>query len=927
MMCRTSIFALLAAAMTFAAKGVGITVYESVDAHIGSVMVSAGSQHETVNRSGSFTWGAWYADTAYTASASNVDPGYTARWKVTKSGLATKEGAINQPITLSSDYSGCALSFYGQPNTYAVTLDRQSGNGGTSSVTATYDAAMPSATMPTRTGYTFGGYYTAVNGGGTQYYAATGASARNWDRTSATTLYAKWTVVTSTVTLDSQSGNGGTSSVTATYDAAMPSITVPTRTGYTFGGYYTTANGGGTQYYTATGASARNWDRTSATTLYAKWTAISSTVTLNMQSGSGGSSSVEATYGQAMPSITVPTRTGYAFGGYYALANGGGVKYYNANGTSARNWDRSSATTLYAQWTAIKSTVALDWQSGSGGAPTVQATYGQAMTTPIDLPRRTGYTFSGYYTAMNGGGTQYYTATGASARNWDIAATNTTLYAKWTANTYTVIFDANGGDGAMNPVTCTYNVPTNLPTCTFARDGYGFKGWMTNANDEVLFADCACVSNLTTKAEEVTMYACWTGVTYAVVLDARDPFGEDNGVFTNGNGEAVSILTNPYTVGDAWELPTPVTNVNTHLLFAGWKYVDAQGVTNDVPDVVPPPSAGVTNLVASWTRVDDDLALALDAAGLGLEFNTFGTAGGEPPYVVNSFSADWVVQTDVVSNSPSAVQSGRLPESGYGMIYASWLTVKVTGRGVLSFWWKCSATNRSHTDPADPTSRAYGDVFYFGRCDRTENGVFWTEELAALEGVKDWCQVVFTKDTDEDVTFAWKFQFDAYNNVTNGGGTGWVDRVTWTPLEEVTSTNKVPYSWLRTNFPDYASATGDELESLAESQSPGEGLPPGKTWPNGEPVMVWQDYWAGTNPHDPNDLFRADIAVSNNVPYITWQPDLRTNDPPRVYHVLCAPTPSASAQEWVEWPGPGDSGASTNRFFKVKLDWEGSQKN
>ena len=80
------------------------------------------------------------------------------------------------------------------------------------------------------------------------------------------------------------------------------------------------------------------------------------------------------------------------------------------------------------------------------------------------------------------------------------------------------------------------------------------------------------------------------------------------------------------------------------------------------------------------------------------------------------------------------------------------------------------------------------------------------------------------------------------------------------------------------------------------------------------------------NPNDPDDLFRADITVSNDVPYISWQPDLRTNDPSRVYQVLCAPTPSASAQEWVEWLGPGDSGASTNRFFKVELDWEESYK-
>ncbi len=170
------------------------------------------------------------------------------------------------------------------------------------------------------------------------------------------------------------------------------------------------------------------------------------------------------------------------------------------------------------------------------------------------------------------------------------------------------------------------------------------------------------------------------------------------------------------------------------------------------------------------------------------------------------------------------------------------------------------------------------------------------------------------------MTFAWQFQFEGYGRAKAvGGGTGWVDRVTWTPDEsatgDATTTHAVPYSWLREKFSGYGSASKDELETLAEGDSP-----------NGKPMKVWEEYWAGTNPNDPNDLFRALIAVTNNVPYISWQPDLSvTGDPRRVYHVLCAPTPSA--QEWVDWPGPGASGASTNRFFKVELDWEGSKEN
>ena len=83
-------------------------------------------------------------------------------------------------------------------NTYTVSFNVNGGTGGQSaSVTATYGAAMPaiSTTAPTKTGYTFGGWYdTSAATGGTQYYTAAGASARSWNKTANTTLYARWTV-------------------------------------------------------------------------------------------------------------------------------------------------------------------------------------------------------------------------------------------------------------------------------------------------------------------------------------------------------------------------------------------------------------------------------------------------------------------------------------------------------------------------------------------------------------------------------------------------------------------------------------------------------------------------------------------------------------------------------------------------------------
>ena len=394
-------------------------------------------------------------------------------------------------------------------NTYTVTFEIEGGNGGSESATATYDAAMPAITVPTRTGYTFGGYYTEANGGGTQYYYADGTSANNWNIAEATPLYAQWTANTYTVTFDNQSATtAGSESATATYDAAMPAITVPTKTGYTFGGYYTETNGGGTQYYKADGTSANNWNLTAATMLYAQWTANTYTVTFEIEGGNGGSESATATYDAAMPAITVPTKTGYTFGGYYTETNGGGTQYYKADGTSANNWNLTAATMLYAQWTANTYTVTFEIEGGNGGSESATATYDAAMPA-ITVPTRTGYIFGGYYTEENGGGTQYYNADGTSANNWIIAEA-TTLYAQWTANTYTVAFNANGGSGSMSDQTFTYDEAQNLTGNAFTRTGCIFAGWATSANGDVVYSDQQSVSNLTTENNgTVTLYAKW----------------------------------------------------------------------------------------------------------------------------------------------------------------------------------------------------------------------------------------------------------------------------------------------------------------------------------------------------------------------------------------------------------------------------------
>ncbi len=123
-------------------------------------------------------------------------------------------------------------------NTYTVTLNKQDGNGGSASATATYDAAMPAITVPTRTGYTFGGYFTQTNGGGTQYYNADGTSTRTWNLTAATTLYAKWAIITYNITYELNGGSVSTANPTS-YNIETPTFTLnnPSKENYHFVGW------------------------------------------------------------------------------------------------------------------------------------------------------------------------------------------------------------------------------------------------------------------------------------------------------------------------------------------------------------------------------------------------------------------------------------------------------------------------------------------------------------------------------------------------------------------------------------------------------------------------------------------------------------------------------------------------------------------
>lgn len=402
-----------------------------------------------------------------------------------------------------------------------------------------------------------------------------------------------------TVTLNQQNGSGGTASVTATLGVAMPSATMPSRTAYTFGGYYTSTGGAGTQYYTATGASARVWDIAQATTLYAKWTAVNYTITYNANGGSVSPASLSYNI-ESASTLATPTRANYTFAGWKPQAAAG---TWNASTTYAQGASVKGMygnVTLVAQWTPNVYTVTLNNQSAtSAGTTAIYEKYATgwystsaatAAISSITVPARTGYTFGGYYTAANGGGTQYITAAGAVTAGNTVTAANTTWYAKWTENTYGISFNGNGSTGgstaAMTGI--RYTESKNLTANGFTKTGYSFNGWNTKADGSgTSYADKASVSKLSaTNGATVILYAQWKINQYALTVNPNGGKFNDS----TANSSFTQNYNTTKTVADA---------ARAGYDFTGWT-LSGSG-SWDAANKTFTYGAGAGTLTAGWT--------------------------------------------------------------------------------------------------------------------------------------------------------------------------------------------------------------------------------------------------------------------------------------------------------------------------------------
>ncbi len=443
------------------------------------------------------------------------------------------------------------------PGKYTITFEANGGNCSVESITVTYDSTYGELPTPTRTGYSFNNWWTAASGG-TRITNSSKVTI-----TGNTTLYAHWSAASYLVTFDARGGVCDTDSKIVRFDDKYGELPIPSRPGYGFEGWYTEISGG-SQVSADTVVKT-----TSEQTLYAHWSVGKYTITFEPNGGTCDIQSKSVEYNGTYGGLPTPTRPGYDFDGWYTAQNGGNKIL------SDSNVEITSDQTLYAHWKA--ESYNLKFEPTGGECPetsrvvTYNGTYGK-------LPEavRPGYSFAGWYTEKDGG--DIVTADAVVTITGD-----QTLYARWSPNSYTLIFDANGGtvDGRSSVTgTITYGATYGvLPDAV--RDGYDFVGWFTDMTGGIqITSDTVCETT-----EEVTLYAHWTYEHYLVTFNANGGRFEDNSDITTRS----VVLFGVYGA-----MPTP-TKAGSE--FAGWYTKDLGGtcVTEDTRF-----SKDITTLYAHW---------------------------------------------------------------------------------------------------------------------------------------------------------------------------------------------------------------------------------------------------------------------------------------------------------------------------------------
>lgn len=431
-------------------------------------------------------------------------------------------------------------------------------------------------------------------------------------------------------------------------------------------------------------------------------------------------------------------------GGNGACGGGSGGNAGASGGTNGR--PGSTTPTQYS--------VAYNANDGSGTVPTsVTQNRGSSVTVASGSGLwRTGYTFAGWNTVAKPTNEN----PGTSYDSDSTISTGATLYAQWTANSYTVKFNANGGTGTMVDQKFTYDAAeAPLSANKFTKTGYHFAGWATSAGGAVVYSDQQPVKNLAS-GDSVTLYAVWVQNVYGI-----------SGTFASNSNEnvIVKLMRGNTQIGDS----KTVSMTGSSVPYNGtYSFSDIPAGTYNIvaTQIVSGKTRTVTALVVvtNSDQTVENITMPSGGSGSGGSSSSSGGSSSGNSSTISTPSA----KNGTVSVSPKSASKGTTvtvtvtPDKGYVLetlavtdASGKKLDLKNLGSGKYSFTMPASKVEVKATFMEDNTMLNYfvdvpASAYYY-------DAVLWAAEQGITGGTD---ATHFSPDgvctRAQAVTFLWR---------------------------------------------------------------------------------------------------------------------------------------------------------------------------
>lgn len=644
---------------------------------------------------------------------------------------------------------------------------------------------------PTRTGYTFEGWY-ADKAYKTKITEPEGGTYDTASLAGNLTLYAKWRANVYTLSYDMNIPDNATvktpaaiSDVSVKYNAAVKiAANKHTLYKYAFTGWNTAADGTGKTY--KAGASVKNLASEDGAEykLYAQWAPTTYTVKYDSNGSSVGLSAKGKTANTTMKFYAEEntikangfTISGYKFTGWNTRADGKGLKLGTEAGEdgkvsgsavigtileTAYARDTKATVTLYAQWEAIPYTVKLHRNDGTEEADeavqTITVDIGKALSSKSEANlTRNGYKLTSWNTQPNGKGKKY----ALTAKNLAKPGETIELYAQWGKPlSYKVTYDLQGGKnpskGKKNPTKYTVVSTEEQRTLTApTKTGYTFVKWVDASEQNPEYAEEIRVIPVDA-CRNIKLRAVWKENSYKVIyhgVNEKYSSVTDDIERTYKYTQLADAfaVAKEYTLKDGFEDKVSISAWTTKVNGKGKSYAVGKGFSKlSAYDIDDASGKGTVHLYAKWS-----------------------TAVYRISYV-NCSSADGVKNSNAVSytyNAKKTVSIKKPTRAGY--IFAGWSAPE--GKDYFNEAKNCI---KAGTAEDVVLTANWTPITYEVKLNRNnkDKGISFKEDVKTVYGSRDGNGIVYNTEensfnTQDTVNIPGYYDLVGWNTKANGKG-------------------------------------------------------------------------------------------------------------------------------------------------------------